>query len=775
MLNFSCEYKTKNVHYKFDSNLNLTKDGEQIDVAYENFGIKEAVGLAKVLTETIEKNKKDIFKNTTFDEVVENVKLIEKARHSLIKVRLCNISYGRGNRKENLKDEINRLINDFYRGKSYYKFEEGISISESIVLNNLTDSRFFRSESYSDFIDKYDCLKQDKTKINSLYKEMTSFPYGKYGLENIVIKDSIKKCLDFANKIISSYEMILDNAGDDILSWSQQKISRMLNSSEFKGVSYWNISGWLDEKREQLKSKGVKPKEVKPKVNKVDALKNKLECELTQDDLLRLFKEGHKLNLVISNMNLETLNLVFSSPLKCIKKHYLDRWNNLNSEVGNELINRFCDIAPKDKVSLDTITSFIKINKGDIRKIKEDYFFGCEDILDKNLILEYIFHKELEITPAFYDKFLKDMDYQTILNLNSSVTKEFVSRLSEEEKVSILPRLFGKFLNTDNVPLNYIFSDYAWDNLKEIYYSKKDTTDLYNDVNWNLIRKEVLDNVKIRVKVIPLIIKNNDLEIAEVLARKDFRDISKEERGSLLSMFDVDNQIDIISTCSQGNQYHGNYIDNISDIINSEKDLVKLFKESIVKSDSRFLVSSIINLAHDRKYNLELFRETIVKTEIGKYPLTHYSLKILDKKTKLHLLKENVDFTTFSENTYHYRSSYTNSEIEEFFKGLNRKDLEAIYGSDLSECKYYMYLNHLMTNEERIRCCEQDSKFLRQHLKDIPYSYLKQFEDKNKFKEIVGDRRKTENDNFGSRLERIFKEQLTQALDKPTSVKLMFE
>jgi hypothetical protein len=80
-----------------------------------------------------------------------------------------------------------------------------------------------------------------------------------------------------------------------------------------------------------------------------------------------------------------------------------------------------------------------------------------------------------------------------------------------------------------------------------------------------------------------------------------------------------------------------------------------------------------------------------------------------------------------------------------------------------------------MTNEERVQCCESDKTFLKQHLKDIPYSYLKQFEDKNKFKELVGDRRKTENNNFGNRLERLFKEQLTQALDKPNSIKLMFE
>lgn len=775
MLNFSCEFKTKNVHYEFDSQLNLTKNGAKIDAKLELFGIKEAVGLSKVLSEAIQRNKKDIFNKATFDEVVESIRLIERARATLLSVRLCNISYGRGNRKENMKHEINALLNSFYHGNDYYQFQDKISLSENIVLSNLTNNMFFRSESYSDFTDKYSCLKQDKTKINALYKEVTSFSYSKYGLEDKSVKESIKNSLDQANKIISAYEMIIGQAGDDLVSWSQQKISRMLNSSDFKGVSYWNISSWLDEKRDDLKSKGVKPLEIKPKTNKIEALKNKLESELTQDELVRLFKEGYKVPLLISHMNLETLKEVLSSPLKCITKHYLDRWNNLNNDVGTDLINRFCDIAPKDNASLNTITSFIKRNKGDIRKIKEEYFFSCEEFLSENLVLEYLFHKDIEVSANFYDRFLKNLDYQTVLNLNSSVTKEFVSRLDEDEKVSILPRLFGKFLGKEINSINYIFSDYGWDSLKEVYYSKKDTSDLYSDVNWNLIRKEVLSNKNIQVKVVPLIIKNNDLEIAEVVARNDFRDISKVEREALLGMFDKEIQIDIISSCSNGKHYYGNYIESISTIITNENDLVSLLKESLKEQDSRDLVSEITEIALKRKYKLDNFREAIVKSDIGRFPLTDKSLKLLDKKTKLHLLKENVDLKTNQDNTYYRRSNYTDYNIEELFKGLDRKDLEAIYGSDLSESKYYLYLNHLMTNEERIQCCENDKTFLKQHLKDIPYSYLKQFEDKTKFKELVGDRRNTENNNFGTRLERIFKEQLTQALDKPNSIKLMFE
>jgi len=773
MLNFSCEFKSKNVHYEFDSELNLTKNGAKIDAKLEIFGVKEAVGLSKALTEAIQRNNKEIFKKATFNEVVERVKLVEKARAILISVRLCNISYGRGNRKEKMKHEINALLNKFYEGD--YDYGDKITLSESIILNNLTSNRFFRNESYSDFSDKYDCLTQDKTKLNTLFKELTSFPYAKYGLEDKSVKDDIKQSLDKANKIISAYEMVVGQAGDDLVSWSQQKISRMLNSGDFKGVSYWNISGWLDEKKDELKSKGVEVRVAKPKTNKIESLKNKLGSELTQDELLRLFKEGHRVPLMISYMNLETLKEVLSSPLKCITKQYMDKWGSLNNDVGNDLINRFCEIAPKDNASLNTITSFIKRNKGDVRKIKEEYFFGCEEFLTENLVLEYLFHKDIEVPANFYDRFLKDLDYQTVLNLNSSVTREFVSRLNEEEKVSILPRLFGKFIKGEGNSLNYILSDYDWDNLNEIMYSKKCTVSLYSDVNWNLIRKEVLSNRNIQIKVVPLIVKNNDLEIAEVVARNDFRDISKEEKEAILGMFDKDTQIDIISACSQGKHPYGNYIECISNIITNENDLISLLKESLKEQDSRDLVSEITEIALKRKYKLENFREAIVKSEIGIFPITDKILKLLDKKTKSHLLKENVDLKTSQDNTYYRRSNYLDYNIGEFFKGLDRKDLEAIYGSDLSESKYYLYLNHLMTNEERVQCCENDKTFLKQHLKDIPYSYLKQFENKTKFKELVGDRRNTENNNLGTRLENIFKEQLTQALDKPNSIKLMFE
>lgn len=775
MLNFSCEFKTKNLHYKFDSKLNLTKNGAKIDAKSEFFGIKEAVGVARALREAIERNNKDIFKKANFDEVVENIKLVEKARDTLISVRLCNISYGRGNRKEKMKQEINALLNSFYHGNDYYKFRDKLSITENIVLNKISNGRYFNDVCSEDFADKYDCLKQDKTKLNSLFKDLTSYPYDKYGIDTSEVQKDIKISLDTAQNKIAAYEMIVTKAGDDLVSWSQQKISRMLNASDIKGVSYWNISGWLDEKKEDLLSKGVEVKVSKPKTNKIDALKNKLGCDLTQDELLRLFKAGHNNRILVSHMTLDTLNLVLSSPLKCISKHYLDKWNRLNNEVGTDLINRFCEIAPKNKSSLNTITSFINRTQGDVRKIKEEYFFACEEFLDEKLVLKYLASKDIEVTASFYDKFLKNLDYRTILNLNSNVTKEFVSRLNEDEKVSILPRLFGKFLDKKGNSLNYIFEDYAWDGLDQVNYNRKDTTDLYSDVDWSLIRKEVLSDSKIRVKTVPLMVKNNDLETAEVTARNDYRDISQEERESLLGMFDMDTKIDIMVTCSQGNYYYGTYTESIPNIITNENDLLSLFKVSLEESESNDFISKIVQIALKRKYNLDLFRETIVNTDIGSFHVTDIILKLLDKKTKLHLLKENIDLKTSQNNTYYRRSNYTDHSIGEFFKGLTRKDIESVYGSNLSESKYYLYLNHLMTDEERIECCKYDNTFLKQHLKDIPYSYLKKYEDKNKFKELVGDRRNTENNNLGTRLENIFKEQLTQALDKPNSVKLMFE
>jgi hypothetical protein len=108
-----------------------------------------------------------------------------------------------------------------------------------------------------------------------------------------------------------------------------------------------------------------------------------------------------------------------------------------------------------------------------------------------------------------------------------------------------------------------------------------------------------------------------------------------------------------------------------------------------------------------------------------------------------------------------------------FFADLKREDLN-IFRENLVESSYRLYLAHAMTPEERIIACDRDSHFLRVHIDYMPYSYLKKYEGKEAFKNLVGDQRNRGNAHFASILEQKFKEKLETKLKPANTIKLMF-
>lgn len=762
MLDFSCELKTKNHTFKFDAQANLLIDGHphrtkandySKNVLYHNFSVKEAVDVANVLLNRVReiktKHSKPIFSAKSFDEVVERIKLVEKVRETLKDIRLCNVSSSwRSNLKEKIEIEINSAIHDLYEGD--HDYEETLSIAQKIVLDSITDKRYSRSVSRSDFDDLYDPIHNSKAKMEKLCNEILAFNYEKYGVDKLETQKVITTAYGESLKCINAFNFILKNLSDEeILSASQSKITRRLNTAKI-GVSYYCISHWIDDYKNHLKENGhsVKKKEKKSALEVTIEKFNKNKESLTQEELLRLFKNKYESQSALKLMSWETIKGILTSDLKCIKDQVFDRWKL--SDTGEYLAEVSCEKAPIEKDSFELIKTFLKNNKSE-RMFDWDYIQKCESFIDTNYLVSYIKDNSLvkEIPKPFYDKRLSSLPIPTLVDLKQEITKEFVSRLNEEDKISILPRLGREFLDFKSNSTIFIMSDGDFDEIKEIEFNLGDLVSLYQDVSWKEIRSIIQRNSNLRRSAIPLVLKNKDKEIAETLLNEDFSSLKGDNLVNLCNLVqDLNKNIKAFTNNSRTNYYGGND-QVIKKVFNTEKDLVALF-ESAVMNSNHGLIDSILEVTRTNMATLQSLKNSLKKINPSKFKITEPSLKyLLDSSTKKHLLKIGTEFE--KENYYGTDIDY---RLESFFKNMNRKDLTEALGDDLSICKERIYLAEYMTDEEKIDC-SHDKNFVRKNLEYLPKLVLAKYKDKKLFKDLVGDLRNTKNSRVADRLNKL--------------------
>lgn len=750
MLDFSCNLKTKNHTFEFDAEANLKVDGKDNPHA---FSVKEAVDVANVLLNRVKeiknKNNKPIFTAKSFDEVVKRIKLVEKVRGVLLDIRLCNVgSSWRSNLKEKLEHEINSTIHSLYEGE--YDYDETISISQKIVLDYISAKRYFRSISRTDFEELYDPIFNSKAKMEKLCKDLLSFNYEKYGVNTQEIQKEINTTYADCLKKVDAYNFIIkDLSAEEILSASQSKITRRLNTANI-GVSYYGISHWLDDYKNHLQENGYSKKKKEKKTALETTLEkfNKNKESLTQEELLRLFKNKIESQAVLKLMNWETIKGIITSDLKCVKDQVFDRWKL--SDTGEYLVEVASEKSPIEKDSFELIKTFLKNNKSE-KMFDWEYIQKCESFIDTNYLVTYIKDNPLvkEIPKTFYDKRLSGLPIPTLVDLKQEITKEFVSRLNKEDKIEILPRLGSEFLNFKSNSTIFIMSDGEFDEIKDIEFNLGDLVELYQDVPWKEIRDKIQRNSNLRRSAIPLVLKNKDKEIAETLLNEDFSSLKGDNLVSLCNLVqDLNKNIKAFTNNSRTNYYGGND-QVIKKVFNTEKDLVALF-ESAVMNSNHGLIDSILEVTRTNMATLQSLKNSLKKINPSKFKITEPSLKyLLDSSTKKHLLKIG---TEFEKETYY--GTDIDYRLESFFKNMNRKDLTEALGDDLSICKERIYLAEYMTDEEKIDC-SHDKNFVRKNLEYLPKLVLAKYKDKKLFKDLVGDLRNTKNSRVADRLNKL--------------------
>lgn len=747
MLDFSCNLKTKNHTFEFDAEANLKVDGKD---NHHVFSVKEAVDVANVLLNRVKeiknKNNKPIFTAKSFDEVVKRIKLVEKVRGVLLDIRLCNVgSSWRSNLKEKLEYEINSTINSLYEGE--YDYDETISISQKIIIGSITNTRYSRSVSRSDFDDLYDPIFNSKAKMEKLCKDLLSFNYEKYGVNNQEIQKEINTTYADSLKNVDAYNFILKNlSAEEILSASQSKITRRLNTANIE-VSYYGISHWLDDYKNHLQENGYSKKKKEKKTALETTLEkfNKNKESLTQEELLRLFKNKIESQAVLKLMNWETIKGIITSDLKCVKDQVFDRWKL--SDTGEYLVEVASEKSPIEKDSFELIKTFLKNNKSE-KMFDWEYIQKCESFIDTNYLVTYIKDNTLvkEIPKTFYDKRLSGLPIPTLVDLKQEITKEFVSRLNKEDKIEILPRLGSEFLDFKSNSTIFIMSDGEFDEIKDIEFNLGDLVELYQDVPWKDIRDKIQRNSNLRRSAIPLVLKNKDKEIAETLLNEDFSSLKGDNLESLCNLVQDLNK-NIKAFTNNFSKYGGNN-QVIKKVFKTEKDLVALFENAVMNSNHG-LIDSILEVTRNTA-TIQSLKNSLKNINPSKFKITESSLKyLLDSSTKKHLLKIG---TEFEKETYY--GTDIDYRLESFFKNMNRKDLTEALGDDLSICKERIYLAEYMTDEEKIDC-SHDKNFVRKNLEYLPKLVLAKYKDKKLFKDLVGDLRNTKNSRVADRLNKL--------------------
>lgn len=758
MLDFSCEYKSKQNTFQFDKNLNLKVNGIKANYYDIHYSAQEAKGLVETLRNAIlVKNKVNIDK-LKFEEVIYCVKLIEKSKVMLCDIRLSNIfQYKSRNKfKYEIIDSIN---NQFYSGETQWgSSREGkqLSVPQRFVIRELSNDNLFNYVSTWDFTDLYNCVKNDTSKINSYYKELTSFPYGKYGADKkfTLIQITLKK--EKALSIIKAFNFIKNQAGTDLVNWSPQKVTRRLNNNGYASHGYYSISHWITE---QIKANGKKEIVKEKKLNSIQKIQEKIkkDIELTQAELICVFKNGYtdQFAWALNRMDYDSLKELMESNLKAVnKKLHPFNLSFQDKKTDNQMKNfsrRASNVFEGDKKEFRSLFEYVIAHESGLGNLTWDFLYKHKQWVPSKDIVEFAKINSClpddwadAIPNDLWTTHFSELDHRTIMNISNLVTKEFVRRLPNELKITILPILTKKRVNVLENSMHFMLDDYHqdWD-FEDSLFNTEHFNGLYNNVEWEVIREAVLKDKNLMLEAIDLILTNEDKEIArKMLVQYSGSFYYDNKAHKLLNLFDLKNKTDIVLKATEITKSFSNHYDDvIQKAFPKKEDLEYLFKE-ILKDNNHAYTNKIFSIFECKKFNFETLNSELLNCSCGLgFPINEITVNHLTKEVRLHLSKQ---FSNLSSD----RRPDINEAYAKFYKGFTKQDVLDTIGENFIHRTDNIYFLNVMTKEEKILACEKDSNFLRVHFKKMPYDYLRKYKDKTKLKDLVGDCRDRNNKYF---------------------------
>jgi len=704
--------------------------------------------------------------NATFDDLITAINYLEEALSKINQLKATHCSYGNKGREE-LEIKVHSLGSKFYDKIAWKKLSTG----QRLVLKKSSNRSLNVSTYFTQSL--YNPVLHDSSKLEKWWKELNDFDFKKYGFNKDSLINENRNSNHYVNYAkeayqktllkIENFQAILKEAGEDIVNWSDQKISLRFTKLGIQ-CKAWDINEYVSAYTEHLISKGIKRVDIKKSTSK-GKLKDLVENgKPTQNDLFRYYKQADisSSSAVLNfDLDLETLYLIIDSDLKCVKNKLYDKWGASNEFKKIALL--LCDKS-ETKQDYKKIIKWAKPSS-----VTEKFMIKHKDHASIQEVTEYCQYNSMSTTEMidedFYQVCLTKIPSKTKFELSKGLTYQYMKRMNDTELVAMLKRIASEE--------------------RSITFESDTLYNLYALVDYSLIKETILSSKLLLNHLALKIIKENDHETLIVSCDKTGSRLSCECKQEIFKILTFDEKKQVILNDSYNNFTGG--IDNLS-----EDECLDLLKSTINSVNSGGYTTKIfrclINLKDSINPLMEANKIVATMDYVDILPLNDYVISALTVDTKVKLLQNRINLKDSEAYSRYSRYSHSSSIIKitskglghSFFHDFKRSDVAKVCASPV-ESQFRKFLAHTMSREELELCANSevrrwnkdtnatdlDISFLRLNLELFSYGYLKQFKVKEMFRKVVGDRRNTTNKSFGIKL--------LEKLNVSNSVDFMFE
>ena len=770
MFNFDTTFTKGKHNFKIVNN-EIVEGRENLSATNANALIRHWVD--NVIKPQLSKSNpsKDYHTTKDFDSLVKEAQYLHESLSQVNHIKSLNCSYGNKD-KENLEIEMRTLSNDFF--DKIKVTDSKFSYAEQLVIRSACEKS--TDVSSHDLQSMYNPITNDDSELQEWWKELNDFDYEKYGYSKESLlsgKDSYssspKRSYGIVLETIERFQTILKEAGDDLVNWTDQKISLRFTKLGIKCKAY-EISQYVSEYKDHLLKNGAKIAEVKASTSKSKLEEAVTKGKATSEEYFKYYKQAtpNLASKVIPCLDIEHLYLLIDSDLKCITSKIFneDRRGKRQgfTRDGLEIAHRLCDLAETEEdykkiikwASPAFVTlAFMMKHKAHANLTEVTEFCRVDGNIPRGVTID----------ESFYQTCLVKIPDDTRYHLNQALTYQYMVRMNEEEKASML-----NVIAKGQANVNY-----------EMLYS------LYADVPYSLIKETILSNKKLLHRLSMKVVDEADHATMVLLAKEVGSVLEFDKKVALFKALTSEEKLEVLEHNAKENRK--DFTGAIQHLTDEEN--LELLKRIIEDSRASDYVTEIFKHFHASKRNRanKVANKIVAAMEnVDALPLNNFTMSSLIVDTKIELLRKQINLR--NENDYSrgitYGGPHTLKKVSDglgqtFFGDFKREDILKVYREDdLTSLEYAKFLGHLLTKEELEACVVnevtywtkdtsdtvlQDS-FLRRNLSFLSYGFLKRFKDKYQFRIIVGDRRNRLNSSFG--------EALLKKLNVSNSIDFMF-
>lgn len=683
----------------------------------------------------------------SFDNLVREVTYLNEALNKVKYLKSLNCSY-RNKDRETLESRVRMEGDKFYDAISW----DALSTPQMLVLKSLSERG--TDLSTSDIQDLYNPVTDSTAKLDKWHKELMSFDYKKYGIsKDSLLRGTTNRGYSYNVAPLSAYNSVLlkiehfraiiNEAGDDLINWSNQKISLRLTKLGIK-ENAWEISDYVTKYNDHLTKKGVVRED-----KKVNTSKGKLESLVAdgkpeQDDFFRYYKQASKYDAtkILDKMDLEHLFMVIDSDLKCVKDKLFDKHGTPESDFKT-IANLLCG----NSVTKQDYKRIIQWAKP--LNVSESFMIKHKDHASITEVSEYCITAPISstdyINDEFYQTCLTKIGDKTKYTLNAGLTWQYMARMNESEKVKMLKRI----VEDDSVKIG----------MGSLY-------GLYNDVNYNLIKDTIKSDNNVLNHLALKVVKENDHDTMVFCATNCARSLDTSKKQGIFNRLTFAEKKQVIKIdCDNG---LGSFTVGLKKL--NDKEIFDLMTMLINDNRSQsYIITIFKNLKASNNLKGIVEANKIVKgmDNPNTLPLSLDVIGCLSVDTKIDLLKRGI---YLKDDTIYHSYNNTTPKVSDglgltFFSDMRREDIDKVYDSPVSS-EYRIHIAHVMSKEELELCASSELRrwstntnakdlqesFFRKNITLFSYGFLKRFKEKEDFRMVVGDRRDRSNKSFGDTL-----------------------